>query len=321
MNWIGFIFWGRSIFKRWHCGHWPGLPLLYLLISTSSFAQTTVQVITKIVDKELPYTIGKPIFVNAQKADITIKGWDRAVVGVRLRLIAKHPDRSVAERELTYHQYSLQAQDDQIVLANHFVIAQQAHKLQSQLKAIYEVNVPIQALATIRNTFGNISLNNLSGTLSVTFEFGKLTLQNIGGALTITSDYGDIEGQTLAANLNLKAEKADISLRDLAGTATLKTNYGKLSIEPSPTLNSLKVDATFGNIKINSRRIADFQYDLTTWSDNLTIPEAFSSFLTKHNSKQLFSYQPPGRKPQITILNRYGPISLQSDKSTPVVDR
>ncbi len=58
--------------------------------------------------------------------------------------LATPPDiseRDLVEREVAYHQYTVQANGSEIELSNRFVIPQRAGKLQSQLKAIYEVNI------------------------------------------------------------------------------------------------------------------------------------------------------------------------------------
>ncbi|MCY7359474.1 MAG: hypothetical protein LH609_18870, partial [Rudanella sp.] len=172
----------------------------------------TMQVVTKVVEKDIPCPDGltQRIRLNARKADVTIKGWNRPVVGIRLRLVAKHPDRAIAEQEVAYSQYIMQLNGTIIDLSNQFVIPQRAGKLQSQLKAIYEVSVPSRAVLTISNSFGDVALRDLAGETSVKVEFGKLSLDDISGKLSISSDYGDIEGRDVNATLFCKAEKANI---------------------------------------------------------------------------------------------------------------
>jgi len=283
-----------------------------------SFAQ--VQVVTKVVEKAIPYADGQRVRLNAQKADVTVKGWNRPTVQVRLRLMAKHPDRAVAEREVAYHQYTLQANGSEIDLSNRFVIPQRAGKLQSQLKAMYEVSVPAKALLTLTNSFGDLTLSDLSGDVSLTFEFGRLTLDDIGGKLTVSSNYGDIDARNLDANLTLKTEKADVTLRDLGGTARITSRYGKLTLLPALSLNKLTVEAARTEITVATKRLADFRYDIINTYAPIRVPESVMGELGKYGSKQTFTYQPPGAaKPEIQIQNSYSPVSIQGEK--PLVDR
>lgn len=289
------------------------------LVTVPGQAQAALQVVTKVVEKELPYSAGQRVRLTAEKADVTIHGWNRPVISVRLRLTAKHPDRAVAEREVGYQQYSLQANGNEIELANHYAVPRGAGKVQSQLKAIYDISVPAGASLLLRNTFGDIRLADLTGDTNLTFEFGKLSLEDVGGKTIVRSSYGDIDGRGVDGVLLLTTEKADITLRDLAGRATIKSRYGKLTVVPLPSLTSLAVEAARTEILLATRRISDFQYDVITTFADIRVPEAQQSELGKLGSKQTFTYQPAGRKSLIQVQNSYGNVTIQADK--PLVDR
>lgn len=300
----------RTLFSL--CPLWFSLCALCLDAS----AQTPVQVVTKVVEKELPYADGQRIRVTAQKADVVLKGWNRPTVSVRLRLVAKHPDRAVAEREVTYHQYTLQPNGNDIELSNRFVIPQRAGKLQSQLKAIYEISVPARASVQLTNSFGDVRLSNLSGDVAIKFEFGKLSLDDIGGKLTITSAYGDIDGRGVDALLICKAEKADISLRELGGSSQITSRYGKLTIVPSAsTLSGLRIEAARTEILFAPQRIADFRYDVLTTFADIRVPAPYTDQLGRYGGKQTFTLQPPGKKPEIVIQNTYSPVIIQEERT------
>lgn len=315
----------RELRKKPHFSLWrSGAPLLWLtlcVLCLNASAQMPLQVVTKVVEKDLPYADGQRIRVTAQKADVVIKGWNRPTVLVRLRLVAKHPDGAVAEREVAYHQYTLQPNGSDIELANRFVIPQRAGKLQSQLKAIYEVSVPAKAIIQLTNSFGDVRLSDLSGDVSVKFEFGKLSLDDMSGKLTIASEYGDIDGRGINATFVCKAEKADISLRDLGGSSRITSRYGKLSIWPnSVTQDALRVDAARTEILLTLQRVVDFRYDVISTFADIRVPESVAGELGRYGSKQTFTYQPlGGRKPEIQIQNSYGNVVIQGEK--PLVDR
>ncbi|HEX9957969.1 MAG TPA: DUF4097 family beta strand repeat-containing protein [Fibrella sp.] len=294
---------------------WLWLLLSWLWFPLLGEAQTPVQVVTKVVEKDLPYAAAQTIRINAQKADVTVRGWNRPTVSVRLRLVAKHPDKAVAEREVAYHEYTLQANGNALDLSNRVVISG-GGKAQSQLKALYEVNVPEKAVMTINNSFGDIGLRGLSGEVTLKFEFGKLTLDDMAGKLTITSSYGDIEGRSIDAALTLKSEKADVALRDLGGTCRITSHYGKLLVQPNPqTMKAFSVEAARAEATIQTRSITDFRYDVITTYADIRVPDGVADELSKFGSKQTFTYEPPGRKTELVIRNSYANVVIQSDKA------
>lgn len=290
------------------------LACLLLWLPFLGRSQTPVQVVTKVIEKSLPYADGQRIQLNAQKADILLKGWNQSTVSVKLRLVAKHPDRAVAEREVGYHQYLLQSENGQIELSNRFVIPQRAGKLQSQLKAIYEISLPTKSLITLTNSFGDIQVNELIGDVNLKFEFGKLTVTDMGGKLSITSSYGDIDGHNLDVALTIKSEKADVVLRDFGGTASLQSHYGKLTLLPTTSLKELAVEATRTEVLVRLKRLADFRFDIAVTSAEIQAPEELSDLISNHGNKQYLRYLPFGRKSDIRIQNSYGNILIQYDK-------
>jgi len=289
--------------------------LLFCLFTTLALAQSPLQVVTKTIEKELTYADGQRVVLTAQKADVQIKGWSRTTVLVRLKLIAKHPEREVAERELSYLQYTLQPRDRLIELSNRFVIPQRAGTVKGNLKAIYEIWVPTRCPVVLSNTFGDVMLADLGNEVSVKLEFGKLTAQNLTGKVTVTSEYGDIEATNIQGNLSIKAEKAEIGLRQLGGLCTVQSHYGKLQILPDAALSALTVQATRTEILLYPRRMDDFQYDVENAYSSIHVPDGYTEHLSQAIIKRRFKYQPSPRKPIISIANSYSPIVVQTAMS------
>ncbi|RRA98873.1 DUF4097 family beta strand repeat-containing protein [Larkinella rosea] len=287
--------------------------LIFLLtfVTLSAAAQTRLQVVTKTVEKELAYSVGQRVNLTAQKADITIKGWSKPTVLVRLKLIAKHPEREVAERELGYLNYDIQTRNNTIDLSNRFTIPQRAGAIKGNLKAVYEIWVPMRCPVSLQNTFGDVTLSDLAGDTSLKVEFGKLAIANLSGKTTIVSDYGDIDASELSGFFTIKAEKAEITLRELSGSGTIQSRYGKLSIQPDASLTSLTVQAARTEIFLYPKRMDDFQYEVETSYSTVQVPENYADYLGQFMNKRRFDYQPSGHKPMISITNSYSPVVIQ----------
>lgn len=285
--------------------------LLFLLtfVTMSTLAQTRLQVVTKTVEKELAYSVGQHVNLTAQKADITIKGWNKSTVLVRLKLIAKHPEREVAEQELAYLNYDIQTRSNVIDLSNRFTIPQRAGGIKGNLKAVYEIWLPTRCPVLLQNTFGDVSLSDLAGDTSLKVEFGKLTIVNLSGKTTVISDYGDIDATELGGFFSIKAEKAEITLRELSGSGTIQSRYGKLSIQPDARLTTLTVQAARTEVFLYPRRMDDFQYEIETSYSTIQVPDLYSGHLS--TSKRRFRYSASVNKATISVTNLYSPVVIQ----------
>ncbi|MGV3557399.1 DUF4097 family beta strand repeat-containing protein [Larkinella arboricola] len=285
--------------------------LIFLLtfFALPAAAQTRLQVVTKTVEKELAYSSGQRVNLTAQKADITIKGWQKSTVLVRLKLIAKHPEREVAERELDYLKYEIQSRNNVIDLSNRFTIPQRVGGLKGNLKAVYEIWLPTRCPVTLNNSFGEVNLSDLSGETVLKLEFGKLSLVNLSGKTIVTSAYGDIEASELSGTFTIRAEKAETVLRELSGSGTIQSRYGKLTVYPTTGLTALSVQAARTEVFVYPKRMDDFQYDIEASYSAIQVPDGYRESLDAN--KRRFKYLPSSQKSTITVTNSYSPVVIQ----------
>ena len=282
------------------------------LFSFTSFAQ--IQVVTKSIQKEISYSAGSKINLNAKKADIIIRGKSQDKITVLVKLIAKYSDKNIAEKELNYLNYEIKNNGNSIDLSNAYNIPKEAGKLRSQVNTVYEITLPNKANVLIINSFGDISVKDFSGELGIKFNFGKLSLTDVSGKINIESTFGDIYGENLDGSLFCKSEKAVIELYNPRGNTLLESKYGTVKLNLFSSLDKLTVNASRSSIELNVRRFEDFRFDLETNFAKITAPSSYREFVSNYNNQETLLYEPKG-KPLIQIQNSYSPISVQIDKN------
>lgn len=287
---------------------------LLLLLSMTTYAQQ-LQVITKSIQKEIVYSIGSKINLNAKKADIVIKGKATDKISISVKLIAKHTDRSIAEKELSYLNYELKNASGAVDLSNTYEIPKAAGKLKSQVNTIYEITIPNKANLLIINSFGNISVSDFSGELAVKFNFGKLNLADVSGKLNIESSFGDVYAENLDGSFVCKSEKAVVELYNPSGTTLLESKYGSVKLNLFNSLDKLVVNASRSAIEVNIRRFEDFRFDLGTTYSQINTPSAYREFLSNYNNQETLLFDTKSKKPLVQIQNSYSPITLHIDKN------
>jgi len=79
------------------------LVLLILMSAyTFSYSQSVVlQVVTKRINKSFVYVQGDKLIINGSKAEVEISTWDKDLIKLEFVVVAKHPDKSVAESDLS----------------------------------------------------------------------------------------------------------------------------------------------------------------------------------------------------------------------------
>lgn len=285
------------------------IPFISVVFS-AVHAQTKIQVVTKTIEKEIDYREGMRLNISAQKADVRVMGWNRPVLSFKLRLVAKHPDRRIAEKELIFMLYTLKT-GSEVKVDNRFKIPQSYGEVESNLKAYYEVFVPFRCPVVITNTFGETFVGQLQASLNVASEFGKITLENLAGLLEIESHYADVEANKLNVTLNGRLENANVNLMDVGGNGQLQSKYGKLRVVPNNDLNQLRINAARTEIVIEPRSMDDFAFDVETAFSKIIVPNSHQAQLKKLLNKHVFDNQAKSRHGTIMIRNSYSPIVIE----------
>ncbi len=298
-------------FNSWSLMKYYILISILVLFEGIALSQTKIQVITKTIAKNIPYTAGKTIKIVGEKAAINIQSWDKDYISANISLIAKHPNKKTAEDDLKYIDYKVAESADLIEISNFFSQKSGYKEITSNLTARFEINLPRTCSLSIVDVYGSVSLKNIKGKINVDLNFAQLSINNIEGDLSIKTYYGDIEAESINTTLILKSEMADISFRDLLGTCQFETNYGNLSISSNEKLTSLRIDAIRTTVQIEVSDTNAFSFKFETQNGDITVPKYFNKQVIKSLFKEQFNQN--NSKPLIQINGKYSPITLKSN--------
>lgn len=302
-----------TFFKRIYS--FPKIIFFLILISVPelSSGQTNIQVVTKTIEKNIPYTKGNILSIKGEKATIEIKGWNENYIKIKIKLIAKHPDRNIAESELKYLKYSITQENNVSRISNYFLSTSiYESKVNSNLKCQYEIYAPTSCPVTIVNKFGDININNMNTTFDISQELGNTTLNNIKGEIKLKSSYGDIKADNIDVIFNCKAEKADIDLENVSGTFSIESDYGKINISPKGTIKGININSSKTEVTLNVNKMEQFNYKLSTYFSEINLPTDLMSKVTKNiASKSTFDLQQSANAPMVMIATSFSPVSIK----------
>jgi hypothetical protein len=286
---------------------------LIIFIPEGVLAQTNIQVVTKTIDKIIPYVKGNVLKIKGEKSTIEIKGWGENYIKVKLKLIAKHPDRNIAESELKYLKYSITQENNISTISNYFLSTSiYESTVKSNLKCYYEIYMPSSCPLTISNKFGDTFISNVNTNLDLSQELGNTILNNIKGEIKLNISYGDIKAENIDATFNCKANKADIDLKDVSGAYNVESDYGKINISPKGAIKGITINSSKTEVTLNLNKIDQYNYKLSTYFSEINVPSDLQNKVSKSlASKSTFDLQQPGSIPLITISTSFSPVSLK----------
>jgi len=257
-------------------------------------AQLTLQVVSKTIEKTFPYQSGYEVNIEGEKAEIQVQTWDKDEVRVQVEIIARHPERRRAEKDLEAMVFSSDQHGRNLYFRNYIRAPEGQPQPESDLKALYTITLPADCPVYLKNHFGVTNVSNLTNALRVQGEFSKIWLENLRGTIGVNSRFGDIEGRFIDGDVTLNTRRSNITLHEIRGRWNITAHYGliKLFTDPNENLVSLNIDAQKADVYFFDPRPNAYGYMLTAHYGNITVPNDLKfNFLenTQQVKKAIFS--------------------------------
>ena len=289
--------------------------LVFLLLpgAWTASAQTPLQVVTKTIEQTLPYQMGYEVNIEGEKAEIIVETWDKSTVEVILELVAKHPNRKIAERDIAAMKYSIDQHGKMIYFRNYISPDIGQPKPESQIKAIYTIHLPEECPVYLKNYFGNATISNLNNLLRLQSEFGKIYLEDLSGDLFIQSRFGDIYGERISGNLQIDARRSDITLREVSGTCDIKSTYGIIKLFSDERLLKLNIEAEKSDVYFFDPHPTAYGYALTAHYGSITVPTDLKmNYLENTSAMKRATFTPARERASISVKISFGDIVIRN---------
>jgi Putative adhesin len=287
--------------------------LLWLFILRGGIltAQTTLQVVTKTVEKTLPCPKGSQLNIDAEKADMTLRTDNNSRdIKIKVELIARHPLLEVAKQDLGALKLLTETISHKVYIRNYVAIAKGAAKPSADLRTRYTITLPPDLIITLKNSFGKLDAADLTNEFHVTAEFCKIQLTNIKATTSLDLRFGDLEANKLDGKTAISSHRTDIVLSTLSGVCVIKAQFGKIKINADAALSSLtivaeKTDVTFDPVNDAAR----FGYNLNAEYGTVTTPSKLNfKFIEKSNQRE--KVQLLGKAAYVNIYTTFGQIVI-----------
>lgn len=294
-------------------------PILFFLFLPLAViqAQVRVQVVTKKIERTFAYRPGYEVNLEGDNAEVYIESWDKDEIRIELELIAKHPNQTIAEKDLERIKFLAERAKRQIFLRNYVSTAAGEAKPQSKLSARYVITLPEECPVYVKNYFGETNVRNLTNRLRVASEFSKIELENIQGQIDMRTKFGDITGEKLDGTVTINSRRSNITLRDLKGTYDITAQYGILKFFAEQHLINLSVDAEKSDVYFYTSKPDIYGYTLTAEHGSIEVPEKLNfKFIENSEPLKQVTFRPPAREyfASVTIRVTFGELAVEEKK-------
>lgn len=284
-----------------------------------SAQSTMLQVVTKTIEKTFPYKSDYEVNIEGEKAEVVIESWAKNEIKVEMDLIAKHPSKKQAEKDIHYIKHQAELEKNKIYLRNYISVPEGRSKPEASLSARYTITVPENCPVYLKNKMGEATVNNLNNRFRFRGEFTKIDLFNVQGVIDLNSKFGDIFGRQMGGTVNIFSRRSDINLGELNGSFNVEAYYGVMEIFASRDITDLNITANHTDVFLYNANPQAFGYSLTASNGKINLPNNLNVNLLENTPDQKKMQFKPDHEyyPNITISISFGNLQVEKEKKKP----
>lgn len=273
-------------------------------------AQTTLQVVSKNIEKTVTWKPGMELVINGEKADITVVPTDSARIGISAEMSAKHPSLDTARSDVETWQFLVSTSGKKIYLRAYVGVTAGRRAPVSNMKVRITISAPKACAIDLSNKFGRANLENLDGPMSLKGYFCRFDLQTLSGEIHIDTEHGAVDGSILTGPLVISGKRADVTLQKTTGDCTIKTEYGSVRLDTDQQTGNVRIAGQMTEVTIVSPNDSTHNYLLRTRYGTLYVPDKFSKSIVAENENSA-SFRAKNEGPTIEVETTFSYIKIE----------
>mgnify|MGYP001422008018 CR=1 FL=1 len=269
----------------------------------------TVQVAQKTIHKTISSAGINRVVIGSEKADIEVHAWSGPEIKATIELSAGHSEKSVSLQDLEKIAVVADKEKKTFYLRDFVLLRGRDKKPESNLRATYRVYIPAGMTLEIENSFGIVTLKDLTGDISLKARFCKVNMSHLSGKASFDTKFGNLEAYDVSGYLELSSSHTRILLRRLGGDVRLRTEYGSMQLEPAAKLSSLDIRSKKTNIDLVCPEWKKYSYTIRGAYSKFSLPAGFKT-LSVSDSQQELSYSGRGEA-MLNIEAEFASLSVR----------
>lgn len=257
---------------------------LFLATSIQSFSQEEKKKERKKYENFKERTIsktyaaaGNSLVIENSFGDVKVTTWDKNEISVNIHIEASSTDKEYADK--TFNRIDVQDKQEGKEISFKTTFGNDSERgcknCSSTMSIDYDIHLPASNTLSIKNSFGDITLPDYNGNVSLASEYGSLTTGKILHCNKLKVGFGKADIKDIN-NIDAKFEYSKINIGNLAGSNVLKIDfcsYSKIILDNN--LSSLNLNNSYSSVHLQPAASFSASYDVST---------SYGSFINKTNS-------------------------------------
>lgn len=299
----------------------PDLPALPDMSNMTHFSRIGENFHGEIVSDEIEKTFGvaegTPVKVDANFSSIRIlPGENPSQIRVHITRKTGAETKAIAEKLLQNFAATAEMTDEGVEVKISFKEKKEENKIEQKntmMQCDVEILAPPQTPVKVRNSFGDVTIQNMQSEIKTENRFGKTLISGAKGKLEASAEYGQLAIQSHEGPVQAQGKFGDVLVDKTNGDVILGVQYGKAKV--STDLKEAKIEGTcsFGKCMINLPRDYSGKIEAVASFSSIQAPDGLLK--KKEMFKEAVEDAIGDGKGRIQIKSSYSPVEITVGKN------
>jgi hypothetical protein len=268
----------------------------------------------KVITDSYPLTEKSVVKIVNTYGNVNVYDWDKNEVKVEVTITVKSENEKLAQAMLD--EITINESNRDPILFETKIGSNKNNNKKTNFIINYKVYLPQRAKLTVKNSFGDINIEDRNGLTNLNASFGDINLGNLVNLESLKIEFGNVVAKKVNVK-KLNANYTDVDIKSLEGNVESSFDYGDTKIGVSNALESLKVKISYADFTLEIPENLDATFDIKTSFAELTNHSSVSindlSVKDKYGTNFTKKYNGKSRngKALISINASYGEVKLR----------
>jgi len=189
--------------------------------------------ISEKIDLTLSGKPGMSIELEHSFGDIDVKKGRNDGITITGEKRVSSKDSDLAREFLGLMELKVEEKGDGVVIKTYYPEEEYNKRTRKKIKNFsisYTINIPENVSLQMKNSFGNIVMDNISGQFSVTNSFGKVDAANLDGETELNNKFGSITAVRCGGNTRIGNEHGSLDIQHIRGDLVARNTFGPIKV-------------------------------------------------------------------------------------------
>jgi len=186
--------------------------------------------VSEVIDLTISGQSGMSITIEHSFGNIEVRPGTSNQISISGEKRVSGKDEKITEEFLREMKLKIDESAGRVIIRAIYPDEKKYKKKVKNFSISYTIEIPSNVRLNVKNSFGNLDLDNLSGNFMITNSFGKLKTLRLNGDAQLSNKFGSITSENITGDARINSQHGSIDIKNVAGNLSAQTSFDPIGV-------------------------------------------------------------------------------------------